>query len=194
MHEHWHTLMSDWKEKYLKLRILRSSDGRTVFFPFGPFKGFVIEDSDLDSPLFSYCGRFQQFCLWTSIIAMFVLKALNFSPLYIVFLSLLELILYRIGVHQRTKHLSVLPIGLSIRFYACWYDYQMLCKGFLMAFFIAVLSGFFVFAGPPRIPAIECFVLMSAVSIISGYVLWVRHREDSLLSENAEVNDRFTAN
>ena len=119
-----------WKESLRKTCFIRGDDGRIIFYPYGPFKGFVLPRKEFEPIIVNSLARFFGMTVAILIAAYAVGVILAAVSAMLTVVGILEFLIYRARVRRLTKKLPTMPRELSVRLYAMKQDPEHLSQQF----------------------------------------------------------------
>jgi hypothetical protein len=178
------TQVSAGEAKLAEWLFIDSPDGKVIFFPFSPLKGYVVPNRTfkrliVKSYLKSRIGGWASVAV--ALTAGIIFKS-TLVALLVIGLSMLLDAKFRIG--RLTKKLAPLPVSLSLRSYAHWKNPDRLWDAFIRFAMMAGLLGLFpvMDAFALRRPDLGtvvlwlAFVFCAVSASLYGYLLRTRHQ------------------
>lgn len=168
-----------WKQKIADSLIFTTNDGKVVFYPFGPLKGYLLPKSAFE-PLIIKSIVWFNVSAFASLAGTMVIGALlNINMDILLLIGLLDYVHYYFRIRRITRKLIALPHRLSIRVFASSQDPKKMWERFWLITFMGLIFGVFAFLGPPRALFWVLLALLSTRAVISAYVIYLRNRENS---------------
>jgi hypothetical protein len=107
-----------WKERLRKTSFIRGDDGRIVFYPHGPFKGYVLPRKEFEPIIVDSLARIVAMNIAILIAAVFVGAFVGTVSAMLTAVGFLEFLYFRARIRRLTKKLRLMPRELSVRLYA----------------------------------------------------------------------------
>lgn len=172
-------MLTRWKQKIAESTIFPLGDGRRLFFPFGPFKGYVIPKRAFEAVLVKALIRFSVGGLisFVGFSVLGVLLNINMDVLLVV--GLLDVVVYYFLARRITRKLIGLPPRLSMRVFSSLQDTERLWVGLIGSTLMAVFIGAHSFFAPPRAVCWVFSAIMLAQAVVFAYIICVHNREHS---------------
>ena len=173
--------MFGWSEELSAEYLLSDDDGRVVFYPMGPLKGYVVPKPAYVPIVIKSLIRS---LLCTPVIGfaiMFIGAAIGFGFNTVCALMFLAIVPYWILIRRLIRRMTVLPFGLAFRFYARHYRvhhlWQRLLGSLLMIglFIFGLVRGF-----DPPIILISVMIWFGYYGIVSALLIRIRTRDSSV--------------
>ena len=172
-------LFTRWKQKIADSLIFTTNDGRVVFYPFGPLKGYLLPKTAFEPLIIKSIVRFNVSALVSFAGAAVIGALLNISMDVLLLIGLLDYVHYCFRIRRITRKFIALPRRLSIRVYASSQAPERMWERIWSITFMALICGVFAFLGPPRALFWVVLALLFAWAVISAYVIYLRNRENS---------------
>ena len=183
--------MIRWWTESLKQRLFASSkDGYLVFYPHGPFKGYVVSDPSYQRVIVAWISGFTVFTLVTGIVAIAIGVAIGFAGATLSAIGLFNGVWYAILVGRLAKGLTALPFGIGFRVYAHCSDEEKLWKQ-LFAGVFGVAMGTWMLLIPigPLMPAVLWTAMAGLMAVTAAALLHVRRSGLKSCSSSPGVPD-----
>ena len=179
--------MIRWWTENLKQRLFASSkDGYLVFYPHGPFKGYVVADRSYQRVIVAWISVFIIFTLATTAATIAVGAALGFAVATTSAIGLLDYLWYSMLVRRLTKGLVSLPFGIGFRFYAHCTDEKRLAHQ-LVGGIIGLMMGACMLLIPfgNLVTAVLCTAMAGFLTVTAAVLLNIR--QDGVKSCSASL-------
>lgn len=176
-------MYSLWKEKLLQAMIVTSKSGKSVFYPFGPFKGYLVSKPDYEPIIVRAYAWFVFGGVVNFLIAVFVGRRFDVLLESVMLMLLVDYVLYHFRVRQITKHFVALPWHFSMRVYASLLDPRLMRQQTAFLLFYAAGGVYGLIAHPFSIAAWSVMGLVVMCIVMQSYLLILNHRENSALND-----------
>lgn len=142
------------KEFVSKTKFVRDGDGRIVFYPHGPFQGYILPRMEFEQIIVNSLARLFSMNFAILIAAVFVGAFLGAVSAMLTAVGFLEFLFYRARVRRLTKKLRLMPRELSVRIYAMKQDPYELSQQFtaqimILSMMLVMGTGLRLLAGMP---------------------------------------------
>ncbi|MCH8042698.1 MAG: hypothetical protein IID44_03165 [Planctomycetes bacterium] len=184
--------MIRWLTENVKQRLFASSkDGYLVFYPHGPFKGYVVAEPSYQRVIVAWISGFTVFTLMTGAAAIAIGAAIGFADAMLSVIGLLDCLWYTILVRRLTKGLVALPFGIGFRFYARCTDEKRLWQQLLGGVIIVAVVGACMFLNPDaiRFSLVSGTAMLGLWAITAAVLLRVRQNSIKPCSASLGVPD-----
>ncbi|MCH8923460.1 MAG: hypothetical protein IIA67_09980 [Planctomycetes bacterium] len=177
--------------KNLTERLFASSkDGYLVFYPHGPFKGYVVADPSYQRVIVAWITGFAVFTLATTLATIAVGAALGFADATTSAIWLLDCLWYLILTRRLTKGLVSLPFGIGFRFYARCTDEKRLWKQVFSGVMMVVMFMWLLLMRPDNLfSAMLCTAMVGFLTVTAAVLLYVRQSGIKSCSASPGVPD-----
>ena len=173
-----------WKKKIADSLIFTTNDGRVVFYPFGPLKGYLLPKTAFEQLIIKSIIRFNVGALASFIVTAAIGWLLNISMDVLLLIGLLDYVHYYFRIRRITRNLIALPRPLSIRVYAWLQDPERMWKRFWSFTFMTIMCGVLAFLVPPSAALFWVLLaLLFARAVISACLIYLHHRENCATKE-----------
>ncbi len=170
-------LSEKWKQQIVASHLITTGDGRIVFYPFGPLKGYVLPKSAYRPLVVKMFESFTIFTIATCVLSLLVGRTFNLSLELMLLIGLLDLIPCCFCVRRLTRKMIKLPCKLSMQVYASVQDPEEMKVLFWRKLFLVIGCVFFTVVGPQL--AIGCFFVafISASLLTNSYLIYLQAHE-----------------
>ena len=177
-------MLRRWTEN-LKKHLFASGGGHLVFYPLGPFKGYVVGDPSYQRVIVAWISGLMVLSLVTSIIMIAIGGALGLADGTTMVIGLIDFLLYLTLTHRLTKGLASLSFNHSFRFYAHCTDAEELWQRLVAGIILLLLMGSSVLLNLLLIPGVMVSYLLLGTAVIglltitNAALLYVRGKSRS---------------
>lgn len=168
--------------------IFTTEDGRVVFYPEGPFRGFVLPDSELESQLADSVNRHHTRAFWSCLMVVVIGAVLNFSVLTLALVGVFDYAWCIVRIRRMTRELVELPRGLSVRLYASLQPTEKLQERCVQGSILLVMAGAGVLLDPTSFILWAGFAFALTLLSVWIYVLRVHVHATSRAQQAASIN------
>jgi hypothetical protein len=173
-----------WKERLRKASFIRGDDARIVFYPHGPFKGYVLPRKEFEPIIVDSLARIVAMNIAILIAAVFVGAFVGAVSAMLTAVGFLEFLIYGARVRRLTKKLAAMPRGLSVRLYALKQDpeklsQQLTSQVMMLGLMLAMGTGLQILGGLPfdlLLGGALGIVVMSRLVFATGSVWSLKRR------------------
>lgn len=169
-----------WFQKNKAARFLTATDEWTVYYPFGPFRGYLLQNSLVDR-----CARTVGWCELISIVGVWMTlwgmhSIFNFDFTTTIAVGVMETVVFNaLWIRWTTNGLQSLPCRMSVRTYAAFRDPQLLFEQCLFSSLAAAVTVLLAIVGHLRILWTILAIAFLSIALIAAYVSYIRRRLDS---------------
>lgn len=173
--------MRRWIDKLTHSAFLSSGNDLTLFYPYGPFKGYSVPRPRFQRVLQRAIGRFNILAMRILIISLILGAVLGYAygagyAYAAVAASLLAVMVAQSMLIRRlTKRLQPLPFGLGFRFYGRHCDEQWLYQS-LAGSLVMLATAIVLFVLKPSVILIVSVVIFLPLLLLAAILVSMRHR------------------
>ncbi len=170
-------LSEKWKQRIASSHLLTTGDGRIVFYPFGPLKGYLLPKSAYRPLVVKMFESFTIFTIATLVFSFLIGGIFKLSLELLLLIGLLDLIPYCFCVRRLTRKMIKLPCKLSMQVYASVQDPEEMKVLFWRKLFLVIICAFFTVVGSQS--ALGCFFVafISVSLLINSYLIYLQAHE-----------------
>lgn len=173
-----------WIRRIAESIIVESSDGRKVFYPFGPFKGYVLSKAAFEPIIIKSIVWFNLSALASFAVAAGICAVFKLSTDVLLIAGILDFVGYYFRFRRVARKLVPLPQRLSIRFYAMAQDEDKMWQRLVSIVMMVIMCGVFVFVGVPSTVFLVGLAIALAWGIVWAYVVFLHYQVNGDANES----------
>lgn len=173
--------MRRWIDNLTRSMFLSSGNNLTVFYPYGPFKGYTVPSPEFQRVLLRAIRRFSILAMRTLVISLILGAVLGYAygagyAYAAVAASCLAVVVGQSMLIRRlTKRLQPLPFGFGFRFYTRYCDEQWLYQS-LAGSLLMLTAAIVLFVLKPSVILIVPVVFFLPLLLLAAILVCMRHR------------------
>jgi len=187
-------LTKTWYQKFKDARFLVANEEWSVFYPSGPFRGYLLQSSSVDrwARAILCWELIGVVCLWMVSLLIRLVFQCDFT-LALLIGTLGFFLSYALWIRWLTRGLQSLPFGVGMRTYAALRDPVSLWELCVLSSLLTVGCAVFAVMGTERAFWIIYTIISSCITFIPAYIIYIRSRLSLVGPLSGDVDDSVTS-